>query len=141
MQTIIPEDREFVAGYFDMPDEEIDFANMSPWLLRIELDTKKVRYNKIEMKQIRDKINARFEGRFLVVTSDDNAERLVLRIRLKDRSELFPESPEGEEGAVEEDDDDDDEETGTEHEFLQVSFLLFTVTFYAIHAHNLIRSP
>ena len=108
-----------------MPDEEIDFANMSPWLLRIELDTKKVRYNKIEMKQIRDKINARFEGRFLVVTSDDNAERLVLRIRLKDRSELFPESPEGAEGAVEEDDDDDDEETGTEHEFLQVSFLFF----------------
>ena len=121
VQTIIPEDREFVSQYFDMPDDEIDSANMSPWMLRIELDTKKVRYNKIEMKHIKDKINGRFKGRFLVVTSDDNARDLVIRIRLKDRSELFPEAEAEAEGmAMEEDDDDDDDEgQGTELEFLQ----------------------
>jgi hypothetical protein len=36
--TVIEEDREFVRSYYEMPDEEVDPARMSPWLLRIELN-------------------------------------------------------------------------------------------------------
>ena len=35
---MIEEDREFVRSYYEMPDEEVDPARMSPWVLRIELN-------------------------------------------------------------------------------------------------------
>ena len=37
-QTIVPGDEALVAGYFELPDEDLDVNRLSPWLLRIELD-------------------------------------------------------------------------------------------------------
>jgi DNA-directed RNA polymerase II subunit RPB1 len=36
--TVIEEDRDFVASYWEMPDEGVDPDRMAPWLLRIELN-------------------------------------------------------------------------------------------------------
>jgi RNA polymerase Rpb1, domain 7. len=38
--TVIPEDQEFVNVYYEMPD--FDPTRISPWLLRIELDRKRM---------------------------------------------------------------------------------------------------
>lgn len=38
--TVIAEDQEFVNVYYEMPD--FDVSRISPWLLRIELDRKKM---------------------------------------------------------------------------------------------------
>ena len=39
--SVIEEDREFLADYFEI-EEELDFSKLSPWLLRIELDAGRV---------------------------------------------------------------------------------------------------
>ena len=36
--TCVPEDDDFVRAYYEMPDEEVDLARISPWMLRIEVD-------------------------------------------------------------------------------------------------------
>lgn len=46
--TVVAEDQEFVNDYYEMPD--FDVSRISPWLLRIELDRKKMT-GKIGRKQ------------------------------------------------------------------------------------------
>lgn len=56
--TVIREDQEFVNVYYEMPD--FDPTRISPWLLRIELDRKRMTGNlqiinvmlKIELKNL-----------------------------------------------------------------------------------------
>lgn len=40
LNTVVKEDQEFVNVYYEMPD--FDVSRISPWLLRIELDRKKM---------------------------------------------------------------------------------------------------
>lgn len=54
--TVIAEDVDWVSIYAEMPDYVTD--NMSPWLLRIELDRKRMTDKKLTMEQISDKITA-----------------------------------------------------------------------------------
>jgi len=109
--TVVAEDQEWVNVYYEMPD--FDVTRISPWLLRIELDRKHMTDRKLTMEQIAEKINAgglgthtiRREGGFLLMTvcflfliqgfgddlncifNDDNAEKLVLRIRIMNSDE------------------------------------------------------
>ncbi|XP_073991699.1 RNA polymerase II subunit RpII215 [Rhodnius prolixus] len=78
--TVIPEDQEFVNVYYEMPD--FDPTRISPWLLRIELDRKRMTDKKLTMEQISEKINAGFGDDLNCIFNDDNAEKLVLRIRI-----------------------------------------------------------
>lgn len=78
--TVIPEDQEFVNVYYEMPD--FDPNRISPWLLRIELDRKRMTDKKLTMEQIAEKINAGFGDDLNCIFNDDNAEKLVLRIRI-----------------------------------------------------------
>ncbi|CAK9294858.1 unnamed protein product [Gordionus sp. m RMFG-2023] len=80
VNTVIPEDREFVSVYYEMPD--FDPARMSPWLLRIELDRRRMTDRKLTMEAISEKINAGFGDDLNCIFNDDNSERLVLRIRI-----------------------------------------------------------
>ena len=50
--------KEFVNVYYEMPD--FDASRISPWLLRIELDRKRMTDKKLTMEQISEKINAGF---------------------------------------------------------------------------------
>lgn len=78
--TIITEDQEFVKDFYEIPD--FDPTNLSPWLLRIELDRKRMVDKKLTMEQIAEKINAGFGDDLNCIFNDDNADKLVLRIRI-----------------------------------------------------------
>lgn len=79
-RTVIAEDQEFVNVYYEMPD--FDPTRISPWLLRIELDRKRMTDKKLTMEQIAEKINAGFGDDLNCIFNDDNADKLVLRIRI-----------------------------------------------------------
>ena len=54
--TVIAEDQDFVSMYFEMPD--FDPSRMSPWLLRIELDRKRMTDKKMTMEHIAERVTA-----------------------------------------------------------------------------------
>ncbi|KAK8780825.1 hypothetical protein V5799_017832, partial [Amblyomma americanum] len=83
--TVIAEDQEFVNVYYEMPD--FDPTRISPWLLRVELDRKRMTDKKLTMEQIAEKINAGFGDDLNCIFNDDNAEKLVLRIRIMNSDE------------------------------------------------------
>jgi len=85
--TIIEEDQEFVQSYFELPDEEIDVSCMSPWLLRIELDRQMVTDKRLTMSDITQCVNRDFGVSLNCIFSDDNAEKLILRIRMVESQE------------------------------------------------------
>lgn len=80
LNTVVLEDQEFVNVYYEMPD--IEMTHISPWLLRLELDRKRMTDKKLTMEQISDKISSHFGEDLNCIFNDDNAEKLVLRIRL-----------------------------------------------------------
>ncbi len=85
MNTVVQEDQEFVNVYYEMPD--FDVSRISPWLLRIELDRKRMTDKKLTMEQISEKITAGFGDDLNCIFNDDNAEKLVLRIRIMNSDE------------------------------------------------------
>ena len=87
--SVILEDQEFVNVYYEMPD--FDTSRISPWLLRIELDRKRMTDKKLTMEQIAEKINAGFGDDLNCIFNDDNAEKLVLRIRIRNSDEKMDE--------------------------------------------------
>lgn len=84
-ESVIREDREFVNIYYEMPD--FDTSRISPWLLRIELDRKRMTDKKLTMEQIAEKINLGFGDDLNCIFNDDNAEKLVLRLRIMNKDE------------------------------------------------------
>lgn len=84
-ESVIREDREFVNIYYEMPD--FDTSRISPWLLRIELDRKRMTDKKLTMEQIAEKINHGFGDDLMCIFNDDNSEKLVLRIRIMNTEE------------------------------------------------------
>ena len=91
MSTIIEEDMDFVKSYYEMPDEEIAPEKISPWLLRIELNREMMVDKKLSMANIAEKINLEFDDDLTCIFNDDNAEKLILRIRI-----MNDEAPKGE---------------------------------------------
>lgn len=91
-ESVIMEDREFVKIYYEMPD--FDTSRISPWLLRIELDRKRMTDKKLTMEQIADKINLGFGEDLNCIFNDDNAEKLVLRIRIMNSDDKMTEEEE-----------------------------------------------
>ncbi|GJN39639.1 hypothetical protein PR202_gb28770 [Eleusine coracana subsp. coracana] len=89
--TIIEEDVEFVRSYYEMPDEDIDPDKISPWLLRIELNREMMVDKKLSMADIAEKINHEFDDDLSCIFNDDNADKLILRIRITN-----DEAPKGE---------------------------------------------
>ncbi|CAF0756618.1 unnamed protein product [Adineta steineri] len=83
-QTVIAEDQKWVNAYYEMPNQNI--ANISQWLLRIELDRKQMTDKTLTMEQISEKISQHYGHCLNVIFNDDNAEQLVLHIRTVDQS-------------------------------------------------------
>lgn len=85
-----------------MPD--VDPIRLSPWLLRIELDRKSMTDKNLSMEQIAEKINAAFGQDLNCIFNDDNAQKLVLRIRIVNNEELkFEDSCEDDENRLSDD--------------------------------------
>ncbi|XP_074308455.1 DNA-directed RNA polymerase II subunit RPB1-like isoform X1 [Silene latifolia] len=82
MTTIIDEDVDLVRSYYEMPDEEVSPDKISPWLLRVELNREMMVDKKLSMADIAEKINQEFGDDLTCIFNDDNAEKLILRIRM-----------------------------------------------------------
>lgn len=82
--TCIEEDQEWVNIFYEMPD--FDASTASPWLLRMELDRKKMTDKKLSMEAIAERIHKAFGNDLHVIYTDDNAEKLVFHIRLSSQS-------------------------------------------------------
>ena len=82
MSTIIDEDVDFVRSYYEMPDKEVSLDKISPWLLRITLNREMMVEKKPSMVDIAQKINVEFGDDMTCIFTDDNAEKLILRIRI-----------------------------------------------------------
>lgn len=88
-ESVIKEDREFVNIYYEMPD--FDTSRISPWLLRIELDRKRMTDKKLTMEQIAEKISLGFGDDLNCIFNDDNSENLILRLRIMNSEEKMTE--------------------------------------------------
>lgn len=78
--TYIEEDKDLVASYFELGEDE-KLKRMSPWLLRIELNREMMVDKKLTMSDIADRIDREFNDELHCIFSDDNAEKLILRVR------------------------------------------------------------
>ncbi len=56
MNSVVSEDQDWVSIYYEMPD--FDVSKISPWLLRIELDRKRMTDKKLTMESISEKITS-----------------------------------------------------------------------------------
>lgn len=79
--TVIPEDRGFVHSYFEMPDEEIDYDLLDKFVIRLELSRSVIVSKRLTLDFISLKIKNAFSLSSSIITSDDNDERLIIRIR------------------------------------------------------------
>jgi DNA-directed RNA polymerase II subunit RPB1 len=81
--SVVVRDHEFVKDFYDFAEKtEDDIRRMSPWVLRIELDKDVVFVKKIQMSEIVKEVANEYGGDLHVEHSDDNAEELVVRIRI-----------------------------------------------------------
>jgi DNA-directed RNA polymerase II subunit RPB1 len=80
--TVIEADREWVEGYFDLNEGDVDVGRMSPWLLRIEMARDMMVDKKLLLSEVAERINSEFEDELHCLFNDDNADVLVLRIRI-----------------------------------------------------------
>lgn len=78
--TVIEEDQEFVRAYFDVETDE-DVSRMSPWLLRIEMNRTMMVDKKLTLAMVAEKINTEFENELSCIFNDDNAAKMILRVR------------------------------------------------------------
>lgn len=84
--TIIPEDRELMKFYslFEAQEEKED--KQSKWVLRLELNREEMFNRNISIQEVVSVIKRQFED-IKVVYSDYNSDKLVMRIRLPNKSE------------------------------------------------------
>lgn len=81
--TNISDDRDFIALYKEfMLTTECD-TGISPWLLRLELNKKKMHTYHVDMLHIHQILQEFYGGHISCKFSDDNAEQLVFRIKLR----------------------------------------------------------
>ncbi|KAK0546951.1 DNA-directed RNA polymerase II core subunit rpo21 [Tilletia horrida] len=84
--TIIDADKDFVEAFFAIPDDEVEatLERQSPWLLRITLNRAQMLDKGLNMAEVASKLTDTFGNDIFVMHSEDNAEELVLRIRIVD---------------------------------------------------------
>lgn len=81
-ETVIEEDEELLEAYLLVPEGDFQPEMQSPWLLRIELDKMMMLDKRLECVEVASKIGGSYLGLVHVISSEDNADKLVLRIRL-----------------------------------------------------------
>lgn len=83
--TVVEIDREFVKEYYEtgILESEDVIRRLSPWVLRMELNNDIIADKRINMNEIKKEIENEYSKEDVnVIVSDDNADDLVLRIRL-----------------------------------------------------------
>jgi DNA-directed RNA polymerase II subunit RPB1 len=86
--TTIPQDVDLVEMFaIDLDDNEFQPKQLSKWVLRFEFDKEQITDKKLELARIAEKIEANFDKYLHCVYADDNAENLVMRIRVRSLDE------------------------------------------------------
>ena len=81
--SVVAKDREFVKDYYDLSDEtDEDLRRLSPWVLRIELNQTVFFDKKMKMSEITREVHNEYGGDLNVLVTDDNADDLVVRVRI-----------------------------------------------------------
>ena len=86
-QTAVQEDQDFVQEYWGLPDDDFPADKLSPWLLRIELHQDEMTKKGLEMSEIKDKVHDDFGGTLFCIGTEDNDDKLILHIRVKNDGE------------------------------------------------------
>ncbi len=82
-ETIVAKDVEFVKQYYEYDDStEDDRRKLSPWVLRMEINPTIFVEKQMSMKEIVSQIKNEYGDDLNVIETDDNADDLVLRIRI-----------------------------------------------------------
>ena len=79
------EDNEFMATYNDFIDDNKCY-NESPWTLRIVLNREEMMDRNIQMIDIQSKLYEKFGSSLSCIFSDDNADNLIMRLRIVNES-------------------------------------------------------
>ena len=86
--TTIDEDQMFLQTYREfMTQGMMDVSNLSPWLLRLEFDRDKMHEFNITMIDVYNALEDFYEGQITALFSDDNANKLVFRIKFAENDE------------------------------------------------------
>jgi len=86
--TTIEEDKQFLATYKEFINEEIlTSEKLSPWLLRMEFDKEKMMECNISMLDVYHVLQDFYDNSINAMFSDDNAKKLVFRIKLHEDEE------------------------------------------------------
>lgn len=81
--SVVAKDQEFVKEFYEFTDKsDDDLRRLSPWVLRIELDKALVDVKHVKMAEISREIESEYGNDLHVEISDDNADDLVLRVRI-----------------------------------------------------------
>ena len=82
--TNIPEDFDMVESYFLIPDssEQDSLESQSRWLLRLTLDRQKMLDKGLRVEDVAQRIKDEYKKDIAVIFSDNNAEEMVIRIRV-----------------------------------------------------------
>ena len=97
--TRVPEDQDLVTSHYEVEDEAPS-KNMSPWVLRLVLDNAALDGKEMCLSQVTAKIRETYHQggeEFEIIASDDNADDLVIRIRLLNRTSQEDDEEDGEE--------------------------------------------
>ena len=88
--TIIEADKMFVEISYELEDDEA-LDKLSAWVLRFVLHQDKMIDKSLSMEEIADTIKHQYEECLEAIVTDDNAEQLVLRVRVveKEKSKLL----------------------------------------------------
>lgn len=81
MSTSIAEDLDLITTYFEMPDEDVDFTLQSKFVIRIVLSRFVMVSKGLSLEFVASKIKQLYGSNIHIITSDENAERLVIRVR------------------------------------------------------------
>lgn len=84
--TIIKEDEQIIISYNDvrLDDGGNGSEQFPPWVMRFEFDAEKIHTRNLSMDKISLKIEEAFQDQIEEMHSDDNADKLVMRLRIKD---------------------------------------------------------
>ena len=84
--TLIKDDEQILISYNDIVQEENVSGNdkFPPWLMRFEFDAERVNTRHLTMAKIANKIYEAFQDQMNEMHSDDNDDKLIMRIRVKD---------------------------------------------------------
>lgn len=107
VRTVVDDDVDLVHAFYEL--EEV--SKVSPWVLRIELDKDMLLDRKISMDAIEAMVDDNFGKDMHVIRSQDNDEKLVVRLRLADDSALEKDAAAEQAGEDYHHTEDDDEDT------------------------------